>query len=80
MSKLSAIGFVVSSEDAFLRTVGTALNRAAPPADLGTAAARYLWLVDASGAALAARIDQPEVGRPFRYNHLPMRNNPNTGA
>lgn len=57
MSKLAAIGFIVSSEDDFLRTVGTVLNRAAPPADLGTSAARYLWFRDASGAALAARVD-----------------------
>ncbi|WP_437724862.1 hypothetical protein [Sorangium sp. So ce861] len=52
MSNLSAIGFAASSEDEFLRTVGAALERAAPPPDLGASAAHYLWFRDASGAAL----------------------------
>lgn len=57
MSNLSAIGFGVSSEEDFQRTVGAALDRAAAPSELGAAAAQYLWFRDASGAALAARID-----------------------
>lgn len=56
MSNFSAIGFVVS-EDNFQHTVGTALDRAVPPAELGSSAANYLWFRDASGAAIAARID-----------------------
>ncbi|WP_437526537.1 hypothetical protein WME79_41160 [Sorangium sp. So ce726] len=57
MSNLSAIGFAVSSEDDLRRTVGAALERAAPPPDLGASAAHYLWFRDASGAALAVRLD-----------------------
>lgn len=57
MSNLSAVGFTVSSEEDFQRMVGAALDRAAPPPDLGAAAAHYLWFRDASGAALAVRLD-----------------------
>ena len=57
MSHLSAIGFDASSEDDLQRMLGAALDRAAPPADLGASAAHYLWFRDASGAALAARLD-----------------------
>ena len=57
MSTFSAIGFVMSSEEDCHRQVGMALDRAAVPPDLGVSAAKYLWFRDASGAALAARID-----------------------
>lgn len=57
MSNLSAIGFLVSSQDDFQSTVGKAIDRALPPANLGPLAENYLWFQDASGAALAARID-----------------------
>ncbi|MFO0759063.1 MAG: hypothetical protein U0359_21405 [Byssovorax sp.] len=57
MSNLSAIGFAISSKEDFQRTLGAALDRAAPPRGLGASAADYLWFRDASGAALAARLD-----------------------
>jgi hypothetical protein len=57
MSNLSAIGFDVSSEDDFQRIVGAALDRAVPPSELGASAAHYLWFRDASGAALAGRVN-----------------------
>ena len=57
MSNLSAIGFAASSREDFQRAVSAAIDRAAPPPDLGASAARYLWFHDASGAALAARLD-----------------------
>ncbi len=57
MGNLSAIGFAVSSEDDFRRTVGAALECAVPPPDLGASAAHYRWFRDASGAALAVRLD-----------------------
>lgn len=57
MSRFSAIGFRISSEEDLERVASAALDRAAPPTDLGDAAERYLWFRDASGGALAVCLD-----------------------
>jgi hypothetical protein len=53
MSNLSAIGFGVSSEEAFHGTIERAMQHAVAPAELGGWAAGHLWCHDPSGAAIA---------------------------
>lgn len=57
MGNFSAIGFDASSEEELRRSVDDALDRAAPPTELGDYGSNYLWFRDPSGAALAARLD-----------------------
>jgi len=57
MSHLSAIGFNASSQDDMEAAICKALDRAAPPAELGEWAGRHVFFRDPSGAAIAAHLD-----------------------